>query len=190
MKRVLAMAFGLLLAGGPVAANLLVNGDFEQPLETGWAQESSGPVGESRFERTDTMGQPNPGYAARVWRYLANYASLSQTVEVPSANLAFRLDGRLRIGGGSSTCWPVAAVILRYRDAAGTSLGNTRIYLHDQYANWVNSDTQHLIDITTPDVWTEYALDVRQEIADNLPGINPDNVRQITVQLFAFDNGT
>jgi hypothetical protein len=84
----------------------------------------------------------------------------------------------------------VAAVILHYLDASGTSLGNSRIYLHNQYCTWTDSDTQHLIDITTPDVWTEYSLDVGSELAQNLPGINPNAVSKVTVDLFAYDNGT
>lgn len=190
MQRTALVALGCLLCLAPAVANLIENGDFEQPLETGWTQVSRGSVGQSRFEWTDTLGQPSPGYAARVWRYLANYASLQQTVSVSGPDLQFRMDGRLAIGGGSSTCWPVAAIILRYRNAAGTSLGNSCIYLHNQYCTWAKNDTQNLIDITTPDVWAEYALDIRQELSENLPGINPDDVRQVTVDLFAYDNGT
>lgn len=190
MRTVLFGGLVLSLALGTAQTNLLVNGDFEQGLEVGWTQSSNGPVGESRFEWTDTMGQPVPGYAARVWRYLASYASLYQTVDVPGPDLEFRMDGRLRIGGGSSSCWPVAAIILRYRDASGTSLGNSRIYLHDQYCTWVDSDTQHLIDITSPDVWEEYSLNVQDELTNNLIGINPNAVRKITVDLFSYDNGT
>jgi hypothetical protein len=190
MQRTSLLLLALVAAGGFAPANLLTNGDFEQPLETGWTQTVNNAAGAGTFERTDTLGQPTPGYAARVRKDLAYYASLSQTVSVPGSDLELRLDGRLRIGGGSSTCWPVAAVILHYRDAAGTSLGNSRIYLHNQYCTWVSGDTQHLIDITTPDVWTEYSLDVRNEIAANLPGINPDAVRKVTVDLFAYDNGT
>lgn len=189
MKAMLAFFFAAIMTAA-ASGELLVNGDFEQPIETGWTRTSLGAVGESRFEWTDTMGQPVPGHAARVWRYLANYASLSQTVDVPGPDLSFRMDGRLSIGGGSSTCWPVAAVILRYLDAAGTSLGNSCIYLHNQYSTWVSNDTQHLIDITSPGVWTGYALEVRSELANYLPGINPDAVRKVKVDLFAFDNGT
>ncbi len=189
MKRVLALELVLALATGAFG-DLLVNGSFEQPLDVGWTQRSEGSVGESRFEWTDTMGQPVPGHAARVWRYLASFASLSQTVDVSGPDLQFEMDGRLSIGGGSSTCWPVAAIILRYTDAAGVSLGNSRIYLHNQYSTWVSNDTQHLIDITSPGAWTRYSLDVRNEITQNLPGINPDAVRKVTVDLFGFDNGT
>jgi uncharacterized protein (DUF779 family) len=178
------------LTGLGLGTELLVNGDFEQPLDVGWTDTVVSAAGSANFERSDTLGQPSPGFAVRVYKYLASYASLSQTVDVPDVNLALSFDGRLSIGGGSSTCWPVAAVIVRYLDASATSLGNTRIYLHDQYCTWATSDTQSLIDITTPGVWTPYSLDIASELSTHLSGINPASVSKLKVELFAFDNGT
>jgi len=109
----------LALAGFGFADNLLVNGDFEQPLEVGWTDTVVGSTGLFSFTRADTLGQPTPGFAASVYKTLASYASLSQTVDVPGVDLTLQFDGKLEIGGGSSTCWPVAAFYIRYRDAAG-----------------------------------------------------------------------
>ncbi|MBM3313656.1 hypothetical protein FJY70_03575 [candidate division WOR-3 bacterium] len=180
----------VLVCAGSAGANLLVNGDFEQPFSVGWETLAVNLAGGDTFTWSDTLGQPTPGYAVKVRKYLASYASLRQTVDVPDANLILTFDGRLAIGGGSSTCWPVAALVVRYRDAAGKSLGNTKIYLHDQYCTWVPSDTQSLIDITRPGVWMPLGLNVAAELSAHLPGITPAEVKKLTVELYAFDNGT
>ena len=180
----------LLALCGLAPANLLVNGDFEQPSEVGWDTIAANFAGGDTFTWSDTLGQPSPGHAVAVRKYLALYASLYQTVDIPDVNLTLSFDGRLEIGGGSSTCWPVAAFGLRYLDSAGTSLGNTMLYLHDQYCTWVALDTQSLIDVTTPGVWTQFSIDIADELAKNLPGIAAANVKKLTVDLYAYDNGT
>ena len=186
---VLAMYF-VILASFVTATELIINGDFEQPFEVGWTDTVVGTSGSFQFEWTDTLGQPTPGCAARVNKYLASYASLSQTVDVPNINLTFSFDGRLRIGGGSSTCWPVSAVIIRYLNSSGVELGNTKFYVHNEYATWANSDTAHLIEVNTPEVWTPFTLDIAQELNNGLPGVNQAEVRKIKIELYAYDNGT
>jgi uncharacterized protein (DUF779 family) len=180
----------LAALAGLASANLLVNGDFEQPIDVGWDTISANAAGGDTFTWSDTLGQPTPGYAVSVRKYLASYASMNQTVDVPSVNLALTFDARFEIGGGSSTCWPVASFVVRYLDASGVSLGNSKIYLHDQYCTWAVSDTQSLIDITTPGVWTPYSLDIASELSTHLPGIDPASVSKLTVDLHAYDNGT
>jgi uncharacterized protein (DUF779 family) len=180
----------LAALAGLASANLLVNGDFEQPMDVGWADTAVNAAGNATFTWSDTLGQPTPGHAVAVYKYLANYATLNQTVDVPSANLTLTFDARFVIGGGSSTCWPVASFVVRYLDAAGISLGNTKIYLHDQYCTWAGSDTQSLIDITTPGVWTPFTLNIASELSTHLPGINPASVSKLKIDLHAFDNGT
>lgn len=191
MQRILLVSALLLLLAGPGAAGeLLVNGDFEQALDVGWTDTVENEAGLFAFERADTFGQPTPGFAAKVHKELARYASLRQTVDVPNVDLTLTFDGRLRIGGGSSTCWPVASVWVRYADASGLELGNTRICLSSVYSDWTKSDTVSLIEIAdTTGAWHNYSLDLKQELAA-LPGINPDNVKKITIDLFAYDNGT
>lgn len=185
----LALCF-IMIIGIAKASEFVINGDFEQPLDVGWTETVEGASGSHLFERTDTLGQPTPGFAARVYKYLASYASLSQTVEVPNVNVNFLLHGRLRVGGGSSTCWPVSAVILRYLNSSDIELGNTKMWVHTEYATWANSDTAHLIEITTPETWENYRLDIAQEISTYLPGINSSEVRKINIELYAYDNGT
>jgi len=185
-----AVIFALAVFAGLASANLLVNGDFEQTIDVGWDTIAENAAGGDTFTWTDTLGQPAPGYAVAVRKYLAKYASMHQTVDIPDVNLTLSFDGCLEIGGGSSTCWPVASFIVRYLDSTGTSLGNTMLYLHDQYCTWAASDTQSLIDITTPGVWTQFSLDIADELSMHLPGIAAANVKKLTVDLYAYDNGT
>ncbi len=190
-KILLVSAFFLMLAWPAQAGELLVNGDFEQPFEFGWVDTANNEVGSSSFERADTFGQPSPGYAAKVYKMLARYASLNQSLDVPDANLTLSLDARLKIGGGSSTCWPVASIWVRYANASGLELGNTRICRSSEYSTWKKSDTVSLIEIPdTTGAWHNYSLDLMQELTTNLPGINPADVKKITIDLFAYDNGT
>jgi hypothetical protein len=184
------MAMVAFALSGPAVANLFVNGDFEQPLEVGWEQKLYSLAGSHSYDRWDTLGQPTPGHAARVYKYLAYYASLSQVVDVPGADVDLSFEARLRIGGGSSTCWPTAVVAISYLDEYASELGTSMFLLRDSYNTWRDTDTLKLHDIQENGTWLRYELDVAQEIADNLPGVNPDLVRKLEVQLFAYDNGT
>jgi hypothetical protein len=181
----------MMLAWPAVAGELLVNRDFEQPLDVGWTDTVQNEAGSFFFERADTFGQPTPGFAAKVHKELARYASLRQTVDVADANLTLNFDARLKIGGGSSTCWPVASVWVRYVDASGLELGNTRICLSSVYSTWTKSDTVSIVEITdTTGAWHNYSLDLMQELTTHLTGISPADVKKITIDLFAYDNGT
>jgi hypothetical protein len=190
MRRSLMVAALLLLAlGAAQADNLLSNGDFEQPLAVGWTEDVYSLAGTHRFERSDTFGQQTPGQAAKAYKYLAYYASLSQTVDVPGADVQLSFDGRFVITGGSSTCWPVSAVFVHYLDMAGSPLGRTVFYLPSQYCDWVESDSVHF-ELMNAGVWEEHVLQVAEEIRDNLPAVDAADVRKIKVEMFAYDNGT
>ena len=187
MRSAIAVLVALV---GLASANLLVNGDFEQSFDVGWDTIAENAAGGDTFTWSDTLGQPSPGHAVAVRKYLARSASMSQTVDIPDVNLTLSFDGCLEIGGGSSTCWPVASFVVRYLDTSGVSLGNTKMYLHDQYCDWAASDTQSLIDVTTPGMWTPFSLDIADELAAHLPGIAAATVKKLTVDLYAYDNGT
>lgn len=169
-------------------SNLLVNGDFEAPFEGSWDTLATG-AGFWAMERSDTLGS-GTGYAARAYKYLADYASIAQTVPVVGADLALSFDARLWVNGGSPSCWPVAALIVRYLDTGGTELGSTKFYCHDEFAQWQSSDTAHLVDVSRMTGWNHYDLNIRQEITENLPGVNPARVGNVRVELYAFDSGT
>lgn len=183
------LAVGLLaLLSGTGFANLIVNGDFEEPFETGWKDTVFSMAGDFRFERSDTFGL-GTGYAAKAYKYLASFASLRQAVPVTGVDLTLSFDAKLVQYGGSSTCWPVAAFFARYLNAEGFEIGATCWYNHSIYADWRDNDTMNLIEITS-DAWNHYEISVANEIATNLPGVNAADVAMVCVDLFAYDNGT
>lgn len=188
-QRLTQVLVGLLVAVGLGHSELIINGDFSQPLEIGWQKDTLNIAGWYYFEWSDTVGSPG-GYAAKVFKELAHHAALVQTVNVPGPDLRFACDARVWVVEGSLTCWPVAAIIIRYLDGTGTELGNTKFYCHDQFCEWVGSDTAHLIDISSQTGWQHYELGIRQELENNLPGVMPAAVRQIRIELYAFDSGT
>ena len=186
-----ARAAALLLAVvGITTGNLLINGDFEEPLNVGWEENVRSAAGSHRFERSDTLGQPVPGHAAKVFKQLAYHAALRQQVEVTDVNLTLTFDARMSLAGGSSTCWPTGVFVVNYLDADGAELGATMFLLRDQYNDWRESDTLKLYEVEEPGVWTRYELDIARELADNLPGVNSSAVRRLQVQLFSYVNGT
>jgi hypothetical protein len=183
------LAVGLLaLLSGSGLANLIVNGGFEEPFETGWKDTVFSMAGDFRYERGDTFGN-GTGYAAKVYKYLASFASLYQAVPVTGLDLTLSFDARLLQGSGSSTCWPVAAFFARYLNAGGNEIGATCWYNHSVYADWRDNDTMNLIEITSAD-WNHYEINLADEIATNLPGVNAADVAMVCVDLFAYDNGT
>lgn len=180
----------LILAGTAVAENLLVNGDFEQPLTEGWVEDVRSIAGNYVIERAENLGQPEPGFAARSYKYLAYHASLSQSVDVTDVDLVLTFDGKIMISGGSSTCWPAAAFIVSYIDGAESSLGRTLFLVQSEYSNWVESDSVHFIEPATPGAWDRFSLNISEELANHLPAVPAADVAKIKVDLFAYDNGT
>ncbi|MBM3322646.1 hypothetical protein FJY69_04130 [candidate division WOR-3 bacterium] len=175
------------LLGLAAGQNLLVNGDFEQLLTTGWTATQGG----SGYGVTDrqTHYHPDPDYEARDSLYAgAGWRRLAQRVNVSSVVLDVSFWAKFQIGGGSSTCWPVACVVVGYYNATNTLLGETRFYYHNSYCTWTSSSTLHLIEVTNPD-WTRYSFNVAEELAQNLPGVNPAQVQRVEVALFDTTSG-
>ena len=48
----------------------------------------------------------------------------------------------------------------------------------------------HLIDCNSIAGWQHFSLDIRRELTQNLLGVNPEAVRQVKLDLYAYDNGT
>ncbi|MEO0107875.1 MAG: hypothetical protein ABIK62_01705 [candidate division WOR-3 bacterium] len=164
--------------------NLLTNGDFEQPLDVGWQTEYSGVVTIDR----DVGYHPDPDYEIRDSLYASGYGRLYQTVDVPGSRLILNFSAKFEIGGGSSTCWPVASIVVGYCDQLGAILGETRFYWHNSYCNWTPSSTLSLIEITDPD-WNDYSLDIVNELAQNLPGVDPNAIKKVQVSAYTYTSG-
>jgi len=176
----------LLLAAVAFGQELLVNGDFEQDLAVGWTHIDSG-SGTHEVARATTY-EPDPDNEAYIYQY-DNPGStiLVQTVEVPWTLLELNFRASFYEAGGSSSCWPAACVNVLYFDASDALLGESRFY-YSTYANWTASPTLSLHKITSPD-WAEHTLDIERELADNLTGVDPEQVAKLGVALVAYTSG-
>jgi hypothetical protein len=171
----LAFAFG---------QNLLTNGDFEQDLSVGWIWSGSGYTAAVR----DPGCQPDPDYEVMDSLYAYGFGRLSQTVDAPGTSLILSFQASFAIGAGSSSCWPVASVAVGYLDASDNVLGETRIYLHNSYCTWTPTGTLSLIEVTDTN-WTDYTLDIAQELGEHLPGVNPGDISKISVAVWDTTSG-
>jgi hypothetical protein len=176
-----------LVAALAIGQNLLVNGDFEQDLTVGWTTTTGG-SGYGLSTRS-TGYDPDPDYEAMDSLYAgAGWRLCSQTVDAPGVMLNLEFWAKFAIGGGSSTCWPVACITVGYLDAADNQLGETRFYYHNSYCTWVPSATLSLHEVTNPD-WSQYDMNVADELSANLPGVNPGDVAKIRVGLYNYTAG-
>jgi hypothetical protein len=182
MRRTILLMSLLAVVG--FGQNLLTNGDFEQDLSIGWTQSGYGVY----YMDRQTGYNPDPDYEAFDSLYGYGFGKLNQIVDAPGITLSLDFWAKFELGGGSSSCWPVAAVTVGYYDADNVLLGESRIYYHNEYCTWTPSGTLSLIPITTPD-WTLYTLDIAQEISSNLPGVNPGDVAKVGVALWDTTSG-
>jgi hypothetical protein len=182
MQRLLVI-LPLLLATG-FSQELLTNGDFEQELTVGWTYADSG--GGTHFALRDTAYDPDPDFEACVGdsEYEGSgWTRLGQTVDVPGPFLLLSFSASFAIGGGNTACWPVASVVVSYKNESGLVLGETRFYHHNVYCNWVPGPTLSLVEITNPD-WNQYTLDIAEELNQHLPDVNPADVFKVEVALW------
>jgi hypothetical protein len=171
-----------LLAGICSASVLLTNGDFEQPLTTGWQQVASGSY--SVINRATTY-DPDPDYEAYAKDQYGSYARLWQTVDIPTTDLEFAVNAKLYSydNNADTLCWAGAAIDISYLDSYGQLLGETRICQVTTPCPWSNSATCHLIMAPNTD-WNPYSFNINSELA-NLPGVNAADVSKIEVALYA-----
>jgi len=178
---------GSLSTGG--AQELVVNGDFELDISTGWSIDSL--EGMTPYLDTidrDTSFNPDPGYEARVKKYDSAHAKLYQIFDVATTNLAFGIKTKLYAAElNQATTWAGAAIVLSYMNDSGTVLGETRICYKTIHSPWVDSPTMHLI--VAPDSnWNVYSFNVNDELT-NLPGVNPLEIAKVRVALFDTTDG-
>ncbi len=187
-RKGLLMGAALLAAlAVPSLAELVTNGDFEQPLTEGWEMIESG-AGLHNAER-DPGYHPDADYEAMVSQISGSgWTKLSQKVDVPNADVRVSFDAKFEYANSSSTCWPVASISIIYSDEDGNELGETRYYHHDAYCTWSSSATLHLVEVADPD-WQQYEFDVLAEIEQNLPGVDAGLIRQLDVALYGYTAG-
>jgi hypothetical protein len=169
----------LLCLALPVQAlELVINGDFEQPLDVGWDQWSAG-YGATFSRQVDCDDDMN--YEARLRRGTGNgSAMLYQVVGMPSTDLEFSVDLKA-YAMATATAWAGAGVIVAYLDGDGFTLGETRICSTSPYCPWDTSPTSHIIPVPN-NIWENHAFNLADELT-NLPGIDPAEIRWIKLGL-------
>jgi hypothetical protein len=195
MNRLFAVLVLLLMIAGSGCARrqpaltVLANASFEQPLDSGWVQtvvNDSTPLDSGTIERSDTLGQPGGGFAARVYKYHKQYSSLSQTVALDADFHAVHFWARFRLGA-DVPCAPVAAVVLSYLDGAGNRLARTVIGRFSSYSTWADSDSEHLVKVAdTTGAWAPYTLVLAAELDSFLPHVPRERIKQLRVELYAY----
>ncbi len=160
------------------ALELVVNGDFEEPLTTGWTSEGWGPGG-SVYRSTGI--DPDPDYEAQLRKTtgVGSYR-LHQFVALPSLDVEFSCQARITVSA-TSTAWAMGAITLTYTDAAGLDLGETLLLSRTYYCPWIECATRHLIPIEDTN-WHTYAFNLATELA-NLPGVDPQSVKGVRIAL-------
>jgi hypothetical protein len=180
-KYILLLPLVILAVG--FGQELLVNGDFEQELSVGWTQSQNG-SGTHTIDRAVGY-HPDPDYEAQTYQYdNPGWTRLGQTVDVPSTLLELSFWASFEEAGGSSSCWPAACFSVCYYNSSLTLLGETRYY-YSTYANWVPTGVLSLCRVTSPG-WTQYTLNIADELSQNLPGVNPGDVARIEVALYSY----
>ena len=148
------------------AGVLLTNGDFEQPLDTGWEQSSSG--GTYVVINRATNYDSDPDYEAGVTiDSLAGggIAQLWQEVFIPTTDLQFSANIKLYAwdNNADTLCCGGAALIINYLDESGSLLGDTKICRFTDPFPWSNTSTSHLI--VAPNIeWNNYAFNINDEL--------------------------
>jgi hypothetical protein len=179
----------LLFVSISLAGHLAVNGDFEESLNIGWSTAFGLQSSLDTIDR-QTYYDADPDYEVRVKKYDEKFAKLYQTIDIPTTDLEFSINAKLYAleYGTSASYWAAAAICLRYLDANGAQLGETRIAHKSTHCPWTNTNTIHLITVTDPNNWHAYNFNIATELT-NLPLVNGNNIRKIQIALLDTTNG-
>ena len=174
------------IAFGP-EANFIQNGSFNDDWANGWTREARGGTGS--VDVRPLAGEPDTQAVHLEWNG-PGMLRLAQRVVLtfPVEGLVFR--GRFRLAGVSgSEGEGRSAIILRYEDANGDAIGAS-VWLDsaaDSTALWGAAPlppfgptmSARFVD----EAWQTVELRLGQEFADELPDVDMEEVRQITIFL-------
>ncbi len=189
VTRLAAVAVCLLVLTAVLAhaAELLVNGAFEEPPEVGWRYRVWGDFPDTANCRLVWRHdhEPDRDFEILLHKMLHQGAVLSQLVELPTLDAAFSVTCRLTAKTELESLYAAAAVCVEYIDRHDSVLGETRIYSATRGCDWSNSSRLHLVRAPDSLNWHRYRFILRDELV-NLPGVNPDSVRCVRVSLLSF----
>lgn len=175
--------------------NLLINGRFDQNWDIGW-QRTIG-ANANGLQRTEVidMEAGSTGKGLHLEHSGSDSLQLEQTVVVDPANVY--LNAEVNLSGSindATNAEGIGALMLVYRDIDQHPLG---------YSIWVNGGqrSSQLFGVAPlPPIgnnvswrwlgegWQKIDMDIRQEIFNSLPTINPDTVNNITIMLLTTGN--
>jgi len=166
------------------AGNFLVNGNFEQDLSVGWTSYKADPTYGYDTIIRGTGYENDPDYEVYTLSQFGYVTRLYQTADIPSTNdFTFSIKARINAydNNADAYCWAASAVVLYYQNAAGATLGETRICRFSAPCPWVSTSTIHLIQAADT-LWHNYSLTLNTELV-NLPGVTPSQVKKVRVCL-------
>jgi len=169
------------------AANLVYNGDFELPADSGWKRLAWGDfadTGNCRVRRTHAF-YPDRDYELMLHKMLHQGLQLTQRLPVSDLDLGFGLSARLTSKTERESLFAAAAVCLEFLGAADSVLGETRIYSATSGCDWRPGPALHLIRAADSLSWHDYRLLVEDEL-DSLPAVCRDSVRALRVRVLAY----
>jgi len=181
----------VLAASIAVAANLVYNGDFELPADSGWKRLAWGDfadTGNCRLRRTHAF-YPDRDYELMLHKMLHQGLQLTQRLPVASLDLGFGLSARLTAKTERESLFAAASIGLQFLGSDDSVLGETRVYSATSGCDWRSGPTLRLVRAPDSLSWRRYRLDVPDELA-RLPGVVPDSVRalRVVVQSFVLGN--
>ncbi len=171
---------GLFLLAYAEPIELINNGDFENPLTTGWQQDINNVRGSSEIIR-DVGYDADQDYEARVYKDQSNSAALFQTISMPSLDLEFKADYCFSAVASDAQVQGVAAISVEYLDSQGKTLGKS-IFYASAPADMLSSDAVTAAYPVEMGAWANRSFNIQNALAD-LPGLNADLIAQIKVSL-------
>lgn len=181
--------------------NLIVNGNFKKHWSNGWTR-TLGDITKGSSKVSVVNVSTGSGKAVKIVHKGKSYTVLYQQIPVRDAKLKFSASFQMvtregPIIGFSGT--GIAMISLHYYNDRGKMLGKTTLcqFVKNPFAGTGlvgvpegPKDTYREHNIKVGEGWhTNYTMDVEREIIDNLPGVNPDEIKRITIVLWAGATG-
>ncbi|MGQ9678758.1 MAG: hypothetical protein ACUVUD_05700 [bacterium] len=167
---------------------LIYNGDFELPPDSGWQVVRWGlfpDTGNCRL-RWGHIFNPDRDFEVMIHKMLHQGMRLYQRVEITQIDsVEFSVYCCLNAKSESDSLFAAAAVFLEFLDHSDSVLGETRIYIATRGCDWQNGPALHLIPAPDSMNWYDYRFSLREEL-ESLPAVEPEMVKAVRVGLLGF----
>ena len=175
----------LLIPAIVFSTELVINGDFEQPLDNGWKTNAGCSIG--NYDTTDTDMEARVNLYVDGWDD-CNY--LKQKIDITGYSpefITFSCNALLKSDNFDYSLYCGAAVIVSYQDKYGNRIADTKIvYIDtaDEYSQdtcWPNDTLQNasFIQNTT---WNDYSFNIGDELV-SIGLSNTDTIQYIEISI-------